>query len=88
MGIKDALARLMARTQKVKTEVTKKTAKAKVAKQVAAWPVAPRILAGCSSFGMSGVNAHMVLSKPGSLSAIKPQVCAAANASSPLGRPT
>lgn len=45
-------------------------------------------LAGSSSFGMSGVNAHMVLSKPGSLSAIKPQVCAAANASSPLGRPT
>jgi acyl transferase domain-containing protein len=32
-------------------------------------------LAGSSSFGMSGVNAHMILSKPGSLSAIKPQVC-------------
>jgi acyl transferase domain-containing protein len=38
-----------------------------VAKQVAAWPVAPRILAGCSSFGMSGVNAHALFSAPHTL---------------------
>ena len=35
-----------------------------VARQVAAWPGAPRLLAGCSSFGMSGVNAHALFSAP------------------------
>ncbi len=35
-----------------------------VAREVAAWPAAPRMLAGCSSFGMSGVNAHALLSAP------------------------
>lgn len=35
-----------------------------VARQVAGWPAAARVLAGCSSFGMSGVNAHALLSAP------------------------
>lgn len=33
-------------------------------RQAAAWEAAPRALAGCSSFGMSGVNAHALLSTP------------------------
>lgn len=33
-----------------------------VAKQVAAWPSAPHGMTGCSSFGMSGVNAHGIFS--------------------------
>lgn len=35
-----------------------------VAREAAAWPAASRLLAGCSSFGMSGVNAHALLSAP------------------------
>lgn len=33
-----------------------------VAKEVATWPFAPNTLSGCSSFGMSGVNAHALYS--------------------------
>ena len=35
-----------------------------VARQAAAWPAAPAALTGCSSFGMSGVNAHALFSAP------------------------
>lgn len=45
-----------------------------VAKEVAAWPSAPRVLAGCSSFGMSGVNAHGLFSAPNTQDHAEPRL--------------
>ena len=59
MGIKDALTRLLARTKKVKAEVTKKTAEAKAAKKVAtaAETRAKAALEACKKKALSDVSA-------------------------------